>query len=293
MAITHTKVSEVADGADTTLIRPLDWNAEHTIEEIQLLENKPILLDAALSADGKYSGTCEAGTAGETLVFGNLVYLKAADSKWWKADSNASATSTAKLGICVLAADADAATTILLFGKVNAASLYPTLTIGAKVYVGETAGNIQVAAPTGVTDIIRVVGFANTADELFFAPMPSVDKLSSKSGIQHTRLMDAASGDVAYTGYGFLPTALVALANVDSAYGWSLGFVGSDGVSYSIFESTAGVMSSYTRLLELRTASGVGQLGILKSYDADGFTITWTKAGSPTGTGYFAVLALK
>ncbi len=32
MAITHTKVSEIADGADTTLVRPIDWNAEHTID---------------------------------------------------------------------------------------------------------------------------------------------------------------------------------------------------------------------------------------------------------------------
>jgi hypothetical protein len=172
MAIKHAFTSGIADGGDATLVQPSNWNADHTIEEIQLVENKPILLDAALSADGTYSGTCEAGTTGETLVFGNLVYLKAADSKWWKTDSNALATANAKLGICVLAANADAATTILLFGKVNAASLYPPLTVGAKVYVGETAGNIQVAAPAAVGDVIRVIGYANTADELFFAPMP-------------------------------------------------------------------------------------------------------------------------
>lgn len=31
MAITHTKVSGIADGADTTVVRPSDWNADHTI----------------------------------------------------------------------------------------------------------------------------------------------------------------------------------------------------------------------------------------------------------------------
>lgn len=30
-SITHTKVSGIADGADTTLIRPTDWNAVHVI----------------------------------------------------------------------------------------------------------------------------------------------------------------------------------------------------------------------------------------------------------------------
>ena len=33
MAITHSKVSAVADGADTTVCRPSDWNADHTIAD--------------------------------------------------------------------------------------------------------------------------------------------------------------------------------------------------------------------------------------------------------------------
>ena len=140
----------------------------------QLGENYDIALDPALSADGKYCGICETGTAGETLVFGNLVYFKAADSKWWKADANAAATSQVKLAICVLAANADAATKVMLWGKVNAAALYPALTVGAAVYAGETGGNIQVTPPTTApaTDSIIVIGWANTADELFFSPHP-------------------------------------------------------------------------------------------------------------------------
>ena len=34
MIITHTKVSTIADGGDTSLIRPSDWNAQHTIGNI-------------------------------------------------------------------------------------------------------------------------------------------------------------------------------------------------------------------------------------------------------------------
>ena len=35
MAVTHTKVSVIADGADTSLIQPqADWNADHTVKTV-------------------------------------------------------------------------------------------------------------------------------------------------------------------------------------------------------------------------------------------------------------------
>jgi len=139
---------------------------------IILQENAPIILDPALSADGKYSGITMAGTAGAALAFGDLCYLAAADSRWELADSDAEATAgPVKLGICVLAAAGDAsATTMLLMGTVRADAAFPAMTISAPLYVGTTAGDIQVAAPSGAADIIRVVGWANTADELYFNP---------------------------------------------------------------------------------------------------------------------------
>lgn len=139
--------------------------------DIQLGEVS-ILLDAAISADGKWSGIAEAGIAGVALAFGDLVYFQTADSRWELASADNDATGcNFKLGICVLAAAGDgSATTILLFGKVNAATAFPTLTIGAPVYMSTTAGDIQVAAPTGTTDIVRIVGYGNTVDELYFHP---------------------------------------------------------------------------------------------------------------------------
>lgn len=139
---------------------------------IQQAENAPLILDAALSADGTYSGITETGTAGTTLVFGDLVYLAAVDSRWELIDANAAATSgDVKIGICVLAAAADgSATTILLWGKVRADANFPALTISAPVYASTTSGDIQVAQPSGTDDVIRRIGFANTADELFFCP---------------------------------------------------------------------------------------------------------------------------
>lgn len=139
---------------------------------VALAENDSIILDSALSADGKYNGVTEAGVAGATLAFGDLCYLAVADSRWELADADAEATAgPVKLGICVLAAGSDGdATKMLLWGKVRADTAFPALTVGATVHVGTTAGDIQVAAPSGSGDIVRIVGKGNTADELFFNP---------------------------------------------------------------------------------------------------------------------------
>ncbi len=135
-------------------------------------ENSALQLDSALSADGKYCGVVEAGTAGATLAFGDLVYLAASDSRWELTDADAEATAgPVKIGICVLAAAADGdPTTILLWGKVRADAAFPALTISAPVYVGTTAGDVQTAQPSGSDDVIRIIGYGNTADELFFRP---------------------------------------------------------------------------------------------------------------------------
>lgn len=140
--------------------------------EILLGENYGVKYDAALSADGKYSGLVVAGTAGATLAFGDLVYFAAADSRWELADADAASTSgDVTLGICVQAANADGdATTILLQGMVRADAAFPALTVSAQAYVSTTAGDIQTAQPSGTDDVIRVVGWARTADELYFCP---------------------------------------------------------------------------------------------------------------------------
>lgn len=135
-------------------------------------ENTELLLDAALSADGKYCGITENGTAGTTLAFGDLVYLSVTDSRWELTDADADATCGAvRIGICVLAAAADGdATKILTYGKIRADANFPTFTVGAPVYASTTAGDVQVAQPSGTDDVIRIVGYGNTTDELFFCP---------------------------------------------------------------------------------------------------------------------------
>jgi len=71
----------------------------------------------------------------------------------------------------VLAAAADGdPTVILLQGNIRADAAFPAMTISARMYMGETAGDIQATIPTGADAIIRAVGYALTADELYFCP---------------------------------------------------------------------------------------------------------------------------
>lgn len=145
--------------------------ATMTSTGLLLAENSSIQLDPAGSADGKYTGTTVTGTAGTTLAFGDLIYLAVADSRWELTDADAATTSDRMLGMCVLAAAADGdPTRILLQGIIRADAKFPTLTVGAAAYVGESAGLIQVAIPTGADNVIRRVGYAMTADELYFNP---------------------------------------------------------------------------------------------------------------------------
>lgn len=142
---------------------------------VVLAENAAILMDPAMSADGKYNGIIRAGTAGATLAFGDLVYLDPTDSRWELADANAAAGADGDargvLGICVLAAASDgSATTILLQGIVRADTAFPSMTINNPQYVSETAGDITGTQPTTTDVVIRVVGVALTADELYFNP---------------------------------------------------------------------------------------------------------------------------
>lgn len=158
-------VNVVTESSTSTLTKK-------TIGDDMLIgENAGLKLDEALSADGKYCGIIDAGTSGEALSFGSLVYFKAADSKWWKTDANASATAgPVRLGMCVSAVNADTATKILLWGHIRADAVFPTLTIGAPAYVSETAGEIVVTQPTTADVYIRIVGHAKTADVLEFKP---------------------------------------------------------------------------------------------------------------------------
>ncbi len=142
-------------------------------EAVVTKANRFVALDTAL-LDGKYSGIVEVGIAGAVLAFGDLIYQVASDAQWELAKADVAATSDGKLGICVQAAGGGAGnpTAVLLWGNVRADTVFPTLSVRRPVYVSAaTAGDITTTKPTGTTNfVVRIVGYGNTADELFFCP---------------------------------------------------------------------------------------------------------------------------
>lgn len=106
------------------------------------------------------------GTAGETLADGNLIYLKSADNRWWKADADtASTVENVILGIAQGAGTAGNLITsgVMLRGVDDAQT---GLTAGAKYYASNSAGGISISA--GTTEV--TVGIAKSTTELYFEP---------------------------------------------------------------------------------------------------------------------------
>jgi len=161
-----------------SLVTAADYAAMLTLLfGVDLPENFALTMDDALSADGKYCAVKgEDGTAGEALSFGNLCRYNSS-SKWVKADADAVTTAKGKLGFCILAAAGDtSATKILRSGKIRADAVFPTMTVGDVMYVSTTAGEITATPPSGTGNAVRVVGFANTADELDVDISPNIIK---------------------------------------------------------------------------------------------------------------------
>lgn len=164
--------TDATAGVNITTLNPTTVNTA----AINLGENSgAIALDAALSADGKSAGITRAGTAGATLAFGDLIVLDPTDSRWELADANsasgADGDARGMIGVCVLAAAADGdPTVVLLQGVVRADAVFPSFTVNAPIYVSETAGDITATSPTTEDNVVRILGVATTADEIYFDP---------------------------------------------------------------------------------------------------------------------------
>ena len=98
----------------------------------------------------------------------DLVYL-GSGGKWLEADADATGTSINLLGIAMEAKTDTQAMNVALPGSFVRDDTW-SWTPGVPLYVDTTLGAITATKPTGSGDIIRTVGFAVTADVIFFQP---------------------------------------------------------------------------------------------------------------------------
>ena len=117
--------------------------------------------------------------------------------------------------------------------------------------------------------------------------------VTSKIG-SFTRDMTTATGDVSYTGIGFKPKLLLCISHLDGGgVNGSIGFGNVDSQkNIFFFLSTPAMSGSGSGMIVLGSGT-ILQEGTLKTFDTDGFTLTWEKIGLPTGIGNISYLAFK
>lgn len=111
-----------------------------------------------------------------------------------------------------------------------------------------------------------------------------------------TNDLSAASGNQAVTGVGFQPKAVIMSASIVGGNKWGSIGLASSASAYNCFEfdfSNSFVFIQPSFLTIVRTASGNYKTSVLASFDVDGFTVTFTKTGTPTGTQTINYLALR
>lgn len=123
---------------------------------------------ANLTVNGPKTNTfVSAGTTTAT----DLVYLSST-SKWALADADAAATAgSVMLALSLESKTADQAMDVAMPGSFIRNDAW-NWTPGVTLYVSTTAGAITNIAPSGTDDVVRIIGYAMTADVIWFFPSP-------------------------------------------------------------------------------------------------------------------------
>ena len=131
------------------------------------LNEKGIAYDWILTSDHTYSGDVITATAGESLAIGDVCYFKSG-GKFWKMDAGAAATTKGMCAMATATISADASGVFLLKGLIRDDTW--TWTVAAELWVSCTPGNPTETQPSGSGDQVRLIGYAKSADYIWFEP---------------------------------------------------------------------------------------------------------------------------
>ncbi len=144
------------------------------------ISGKPIgatiedLFDSTLASDHSYSGLTLTLIAGESVAFGDIVYMNWADKeiKIAKADSS---TTVPAIGVALESKNDGEACLILIIGYIRDDSWDFT---SAEVYLSDVvAGEVLSSPPGDSGDQVQRLGFAFHADKMFFNPSIDVGEI--------------------------------------------------------------------------------------------------------------------
>lgn len=131
------------------------------------------------------------------------------------------------------------------------------------------------------------------ASEFAFTPHPN-DQHRYKI-ISGSRDIAAASNDVAYTGAGGTPKAVIAIGALAATKCIQMGFADQASASLNAnigLIGDTGTSSIDGKLMDFYATASAYSRAHVKSFDADGVTLTWEKVSTPTGTANFYLLFL-
>jgi len=131
-----------------------------------------LTIDTAIG-DEKCSGITAAFEAGEALNRGDVVYYKASDSKMHKV--NMTAGNSEAIPAVAMAAEDISINSIgkfLMQGVIHDAGTFPTYTVAGRLYSPEAEGPPTQTKPSTDGDLVQVIGWAITADKIYFNPSP-------------------------------------------------------------------------------------------------------------------------
>ncbi len=175
--------------------------------------------------------------------------------------------------------------------------------LAARIVGPATAANNNVALFDGTTGKLLKDGGATSATGLALLAAASAaagfDILGAATRFKvgsFTRDLTAASGNVAYTGIGFQPKAVLMIAVVAATKTACWGFAAGAGghvVNERGDDANLDVNTNYCINATTSAGSGHYQIAGIATFDSDGFTLTWTKGNAPTGTLTVIYLAVR
>jgi len=183
---------------------------------------------------------------------------------------------------------------------VNGADTVPVSSNWAYDYANiiTTAGDLRYATAAGVDTRLGIGTIGHILSVAAGGTTPEWRAETARTNFlkTETRDMQAATGDVGYTGFGFVPTSLIVLVTAGTSANGCIGFGDVNLSEMCLFQNvTAGFLTSTTTIVQAwETYATTGQTAVLKTLDADGFTLTWTKVGTPgAANATLIILALR
>lgn len=173
---------ELGNASDTTLSRSAAGQlAVEGVDVLTTSNTKTVtgktiqapLIDYVIepASDDTYEGEATNDiNAGDTIAQWDLTYLDSTSGRWEFADADAVATSGGVLLALAAEAKTDGqAMNVVLRGIVRN-DAWTWSGAGKSLYVSTTAGGMTETAPSGASDVIRVVGYTLSDDSIYFNP---------------------------------------------------------------------------------------------------------------------------